>query len=75
MDTPAKKRKMPLDYVLRSLHDAMELVFEYYYDPNYIPSADDLVLFEALHKQIVGYVAMSMIIIPEMRKRIADSGG
>jgi hypothetical protein len=50
-------------------------VFEYYYDPNYIPSADDLVLFEALHKQIVGYVAMSMIIIPEMRKRIADSGG
>jgi hypothetical protein len=68
--TPApKKQKMPLDYALRCMHDAMEMVFDYDHDPNFVPSADQLVLFEILHKQIVGYSAMSLIILNEMHER------
>jgi hypothetical protein len=68
MQTP-KKPKVPLDYVLRQMHDAMEMVFAYDHDPNFVPSADELVLFEMLHKQITGYAAMSLIIVETMRKR------
>jgi hypothetical protein len=48
-------------------------VFDYDHDPNFVPSADQLVLFEMLHKQIVGYSAMSLIIVKEMRERFAES--
>jgi hypothetical protein len=64
-----KKIKMPLDYALRCMHDAMEMVFDYDHDPNFVPSTDQLVLFEMLHKQIVGYSAMSLIILKEMHER------
>jgi len=70
MNTQApKKQKMPLDYALLKLHDAMEMVFDYDHDPNFVPSADQLVLFEMLHKQIAGFAAMSLIIIQTMRAR------
>jgi hypothetical protein len=29
-----KKPKQPLDYILRQMHDAMEMVFAYDHDPN-----------------------------------------
>ena len=74
-----KKPKMPLDYALRCMHDAMEMVFDYDHDPNFVPSADQLVLFEMLHKQIVGYSAMSLIIVKEAlsgcRQRMWDGVG
>ena len=70
MNTPApKKIKMPLDYALLKLHEAMELVFDYDHDRNFVPSADQLVLFELLQKQVTGYVAMLIIIVETMRER------
>jgi hypothetical protein len=70
MDTQApKKIKMPLDYALLKLHDVMEMVFDYDHDRNFVPSADQLVLFALLHKQIVGYEAMMLIIVKEMHER------
>lgn len=68
-----KKPKMPLDYAMRRMHDAMELVFDYDHDPNFVPSPDELLLFEMLHKQIIGYGAMSLIIIQTMRGRFAEA--
>jgi hypothetical protein len=68
MQTP-KKPKVPLDYVLRQLHDAMEMVFAYDHDPNFVPNTDELVLFEMMHKQVTGYAAMSLIIVKTMRER------
>jgi hypothetical protein len=64
-----KKPKVPLDYALRQMHDAMEMVFDYDHDRNFVPSADQLVLFALLHKQIVGYEAMLLIIVKEMQER------
>jgi hypothetical protein len=70
MDTQApKKIKMPLDYALLKLHEAMEMVFDYDHDPNFVPSTDQLVLFALLYKQIVGYQAMLLIILKEMHER------
>ena len=68
MHTP-KKPKEPLDFKLRQMHDAMEMVFAYDHDPSFVPSIDQLVLFEMMHKQITGYAAMSLIIIKTMRER------
>jgi hypothetical protein len=69
MTQTPKKPKKPLDYALRQMHDAMETVFDYDHDPCFVPNADQLVLFEMLHKQIAGYAAMSHIIIQTMRER------
>jgi hypothetical protein len=69
-----KKLKKPLDYIMRCLHDAMELVFDYDHDPNFVPSPDEPMLFEMLHKQVTGNAAMSHIIIVTMRTRFAESG-
>jgi hypothetical protein len=69
MTQTPKKPKKPLDYALRQMHDAMEIVFDYDRDPCFVPSADQLVLFEMLHKQIAGYAAMSYVIIQTMRER------
>jgi hypothetical protein len=68
VNTP-KKPKMPLDYALHQMHDAMEMVFAYDHDPSFVPSADQLVLFELLQKQVTGYVAMLIIIFETMRER------
>jgi 3-methyladenine DNA glycosylase Tag len=72
MQTP-KKPKKPIDYIMRCMHDAMELVFDYDHDPNFVPSRDELVLFEALHKQITGFAGMSYIIVETMRHRFAEA--
>jgi len=64
-----KKAKLPLDYALRCMHDAMEMVRAYDHDPCFVPNADQLVLFEMLHKQITGFAAMSHIMIETMRER------
>ncbi len=72
METP-KKPKKPIDYIMRCMHDAMEHVFDYDHDPNFVPSSDELVLFEALHKQVTGFAAMSFIIIETMRRRFVES--
>jgi hypothetical protein len=69
MTQTPKKPKMPLDYALRQMHDAMEMVFAYDHDPCFVPSADQLVLFELLQKQVTGYVAMLIIIVETMRER------
>jgi hypothetical protein len=68
-----KKPKVPLENVLRQMHEAMEMVFDYDHDPDFVPSADQLVLFEALHKQVVGFTAMSHIIIVTMRQRAKEA--
>jgi hypothetical protein len=73
MTQTARKPKLPLDYVLRQFHDAMELVFAYDHDPSFVPSPDQLLLFEMLHKQITGYAAMSLIIIRTMRERFTEA--
>ena len=69
MTQAPKKPKKPLDYALRQMHDAMEIVFDYDHDPCFVPSADQLVLFELLQKQVTGYVAMLIIIVETMRER------
>jgi hypothetical protein len=68
-----KKPKVPLENVLRQMFEAMEMVFDYDHDPNFVPSADQLVLFEVLHKQVVGFTAMSHIIIDTMRRRAKEA--
>ena len=73
MTQTPRKPKLPLDYVLRQFHDAMELVFVYDHDPSFVPNADQLLLFEMLHKQITGYAAMSLIIIKTMRQRFTEA--
>jgi hypothetical protein len=65
----AKKPKMPLDYVLRKMHDAMELVVNYDHDPNFVPSRDQLLLLEMIYKQITAHHAMMIIILQTMRER------
>ena len=72
MQTP-KKPKKPIDYIMRCMHDAMELVFDYDHDPNFVPSRDELLLLESLHKQVTGFAAKSFIIIETMRRRFVDS--
>jgi hypothetical protein len=57
------------------MHDAREVVFDYDHDPNFVPSPDELLLFEMLHKQIIGYAAMSLIIIQTMRSRASNKIG
>jgi hypothetical protein len=69
MTQTPKEPKLPLDYVLRQFHDAMEMVRAYDHDPCFVPNADQLVLFEMLHKQITGFAAMSHITIETMRER------
>jgi hypothetical protein len=68
MTTP-KKPKVPLDYVLRQMHDAMEMVFAYDHDPSFVPNIDELVLFELMEKQIAGNAAILLIIVKTMRER------
>ncbi len=68
-----KKPKLPLDFVMLKLHEAMEMLFAYDHDPNFVPSADQLVLIEMLHKQITGYAAMSIIIVETMRQRVDEA--
>jgi hypothetical protein len=72
--SPAKKPKQPLDYILRQMHDAMEMVFAYDHDPNFVPSADDLVLLDMIQKQFAGYSAMSHIIVATLRQRAREAG-
>jgi hypothetical protein len=79
-DTPAqpptqapKKPKLPLDFVMLKMHEAMEMLFAYDHDPNFVPSADQLVLLELLHKQITGYAAMSIVIVETMRQRVNEA--
>ena len=71
---PAKRSKQPLDYILRQMHDAMEMVFAYDHDPNFVPSADDLVLLEMIQKQFAGYSAMAAIIVATLRQRAREAG-
>jgi hypothetical protein len=70
---PAKKPKQPLDYILRQMHDAMEMVFAYDHDPNFVPSADELVLLEMIQKQFAGYSAMAHIIVATLRQRAKEA--
>jgi hypothetical protein len=49
------------------------MVFDYDHDPDFVPSADQLVMFELLHKQVVGFTAMSHIIIGTMRRRAKEA--
>jgi hypothetical protein len=65
----AKKPKMPLDYILRKMHDAMELVFNYSHDPNFVPSCDQLLLLEMIYKQMTAHHAMMLVILQTMRER------
>ena len=69
----AKKTKQPLDYILRQMHDAMEMVFAYDHDPNFVPSTDDLVLLDMIQKQFAGYSAMSHIIVATLRQRAREA--
>jgi hypothetical protein len=55
------------------MHEAMEMLFAYDHDPNFVPSADQLVLIEMLHKQIAGYAAMSIVIVETMRQRVNEA--
>jgi hypothetical protein len=71
---PVKKPKQPLDYILRQMHDAMEMVFAYDHDPNFVPSADELVLLEMIQKQFAGYSAMAHIIVATLRQRAKEAG-
>jgi hypothetical protein len=38
-----------------------------------VPSADQLVLLELLHKQITGYAATSIVIVETMRQRVNEA--
>ncbi len=49
------------------------MLFAYDHDPNFVPSADQLLLIEMLHKQITGYAAMSIIIVETMRQRVDEA--
>jgi hypothetical protein len=69
---PAKKPKQPLDYILRQMHDAMEMVFAYDHDPNFVPSADEIVLLDMIQKQFAGYSAMAHIIVATLRQRAEE---
>ena len=71
---PAKKPKQPLDYILRQMHDAMEMVFAYDHDPNFVPNADELVLLDMIQKQFAGYSAMAHIIVATLRQRALQAG-
>jgi hypothetical protein len=79
-DTPAqtptetpKKPKLPLGHAMRRMHEAMEILFAYDHDPNFVPDADQLLLFELLHKQITGHAAMSIVIVKTMRQRAREA--
>jgi hypothetical protein len=72
MTQAPKKPKLPLDHALRQMHDAMEIVFDYDHDPNFVPNGDQLMLFEMMLKQITGYAAMALIIVKTMRERARD---
>jgi hypothetical protein len=69
----AKKSKQPLDYILRQMHDAMEMVFAYDHDPNFVPNADELVLLDMIEKQFAGYSAMSHIIVATLHQRAQEA--
>jgi hypothetical protein len=56
------------------MHDAMEMVFAYDHDPNFVPSADEIVLLDMIQKQFAGYSAMSHIIVATLRQRAKEGG-
>jgi hypothetical protein len=72
---PTKKPKQPLDFILRQMHDAMEMVFAYDHDPNFVPSADEIVLLDLIQKQFAGYSAMAHIIVATLRQRAQEAAG
>jgi len=72
-DQPTRKPKQPLDYILRQMHDAMEMVFAYDHDPHFVPSADGIVLLELIQKQFAGYSAMAHIIVATLRQRAKEA--
>lgn len=74
MPPPVRKPKLPLDYVLRQMHDVMELIFAYDHDPSFVPNADQLVLFELIEKQFASYSAMLLSIARTMRGRAREAG-
>jgi hypothetical protein len=74
MTQSTKKPKQPLDYILRQMHDAMEMVFVYDHDPNFVPSADEIVLLDLIQKQFAGYAAMAHIIVATLRQRALEAG-
>jgi hypothetical protein len=72
-DPNPEEPKLPLDFVMLKMHEAMEMLFAYDHDPNFVPSADQLLLIEMLHKQIAGYAAISIIIVDTMRQRVNEA--
>jgi hypothetical protein len=72
-DQPTKKPKQPLDYILRQMHDAMEMVFAYDHDPHFVPSAEEIVLLDMIQKQFAGYSAMAHIIVATLRQHAEEA--
>jgi hypothetical protein len=71
-----KKKKIPIACAVRRMHEGMEIMFAFDRDKSFLPSPNELMQFELVHKQITGHHAMSLIIIQDMRerakKRVAD---
>jgi hypothetical protein len=74
-----KKKKVPIACAVRRMHEGMEIMFAYDRDKSFLPSPNELMQFELVHKQITGHHAMSLIIIQDMRERakkwVAEEGG
>jgi hypothetical protein len=61
--------KKPLDFIMQQFQDTMDLLIDYDLDESFVPSIDDLVLFEKLHTQMTRYLPISDIVVHRMRSR------
>jgi hypothetical protein len=66
--------KKPIDFIMQQFQDTMELLMAYDLDENFVPSIDDLVLFEKLHTQLTRYPPISDIVVHRMRSRVRGIG-
>jgi hypothetical protein len=61
--------KKPIDYIMRTFHDAMDLLLEYDRDQGFVPNADQLVLLEKLERQLLDHLPAAYIAIHKLRDR------
>jgi hypothetical protein len=63
------KSKQPLDFIMRQFHDTMEMLLDYERDRSFVPSPDQLVLFDHIHSQLEPFSLMAYVVYFRMEER------
>jgi hypothetical protein len=64
-----KKPRLRVDDVLLQMHEAMESVYAYDRDRDYVPNANELAAFDLMKREMTGHCSMLFIIVQTMHDR------